>query len=210
MIEVKPAEFQAPFSLRLATYHDLPSIARLFVEAFGAHPVASLSLPLRHKFISAHVAERITLVAVDLATDSAIGFAIGGAHEQLDRARQAFIHSNVVPLALHALVRRSTLLDRAHLRLPGRASRSQRASPGAGHELRYLAVAAGARGCGIGSALLRAFEAEMLLVDQPYFVWVLGERAAAMQFYVHHGFREEYQIDGHVRMIKGRRTPLRF
>ncbi len=41
-----------------------------------------------------------------------------------------------------------------------------------------------------------------MLIDQPYFVWALSERTATMQFYLHHGFREEYRIDGHVRLIK--------
>jgi len=53
-----------------------------------------------------------------------------------------------------------------------------------------------------GSALLLAMEREML-IDQPYFVWALAEKTAAIRFYLHHGFREEYRIDGHVRLIKG-------
>jgi hypothetical protein len=42
-----------------------------------------------------------------------------------------------------------------------------------------------------------------VLIDQPYFVWALSERVSAIQFYLRHGFREEYRIDGHVRLIKG-------
>ena len=204
MIEVEAAEFQAPFSLRSANRHDLPSIAGLFVEAFAAHPASSLSIRLRQEFIAAHARGSGMMVAADLSTDRAVGFAIGGRHEQLDRVRQSFIHGNVLPLALHAVTRPDTYLRGRYLRLPSRTARGRRASPCAGHELRYLAVAAAERGSGIGSALLRAME-DGILIDQPYFVWVLAERAAAMRFYLRHGFREEFQIDGHVRLIKGPR-----
>jgi GNAT superfamily N-acetyltransferase len=201
VIDVEAPEFEAPFGLRFATPSDLRSVARLFAEAFSAHAVSSLSTPLQQKFIALHAQLCVTLVAVELETGRVLGFAIGGRYEQLDRARQAFIHGNVIPLALHALTRRETYRA-AHLRLPSRTSRRERASPSAGHELRYLAVAAGERGCGIGSALLQAMEREML-IDQPYFVWALSDRASALQFYFRHGFREEYRIDGHVRLIKG-------
>jgi GNAT superfamily N-acetyltransferase len=201
VIEPAESDFQAPFGLRLATHSDLRSIARLFAEAFTAHKVSSLSAALQQKFISLHAHLCVTLVAADLETGRVLGFAIGGRHEQLDRARQAFIYGNIVPLALHALTRRETYRD-AYRHLPKRTSRRQRASPCARHELRYLAVAADERGCGIGSALLQAMEREML-IDQPYFVWALSERASTIQFYLRHGFREEYRIDGHVRLIKG-------
>jgi ribosomal protein S18 acetylase RimI-like enzyme len=195
---LEAAEVPAPFSLRAPTTHDLPAVARLFVEAFSAHPVSSLSTRLQHKFIAAHAEEHVALVAAEPLTSRVIGFAIGGRYEQLDRARRAFIYGNVIPLALHRLSRRDS-----GLRLPGRAPRSDRASPSAGYELRYLAVVAAERGCGIGSALLRELESDMLS-DQPYYVWVLAERIAAMKFYLGHGFREEHRINGHVRMVKGR------
>ncbi len=201
MIEVEVPDSETPFGLRLATQNDLRPIACLFAEAFTAHAVSSMSMKLQQKFIALHAQLCLTLVAADLKTGRVLGFAIGGRHEQLDRARQAFIHGNVIPLALHALSRSDTYRG-AYLRLPRRSSRRERASPSAGHELRYLAVAADGRGCGIGSALLVAMEREMLL-DQPYFVWALAERAAALRFYLRHGFREEYRIDGHVRLIKG-------
>jgi GNAT superfamily N-acetyltransferase len=200
VIEVEAPDSQAPFGLRLATQSDLRPIASLFAEAFTAHAVSSLSPALQEKFIAVHAQLCVTLVATELETGRVLGFAIGGRYEQLDRARQAFISGNVVPLALHALTRRDTYRI-YRLRLPSRVSRRQRASPSAGHELRYLAVAAGERGCGIGSALLVAMEREVL-IDQPYFVWALAEKVAAIQFYLRHGFREEYRIDGHVRLIK--------
>jgi len=157
VIEPAESDFQAPFGLRLATHSDLRSIARLFAEAFTAHKVSSLSAALQQKFIALHAHLCVTLVAADLETGRVLGFAIGGRHEQLDRARQAFIYGNVVPLALHALTRRETYRD-AYRHLPKRTSRRQRASPCARHELRYLAVAADERGCGIGSALLQAMQ----------------------------------------------------
>jgi GNAT superfamily N-acetyltransferase len=195
--KLNAAEVSASFSLRSPTVLDWPAIARLFVEAFSAHPVSSLSTRLQHKFIAAHAEEHVALVAADPSTGRVIGFAIGGRHEQLDRARRAFIYGNVIPLALHRLSHRDS-----GLRLPSRAPRSERASHHAGHELRYLAVAATERGCGIGSALLAALEKE-LLSGEPYYVWVMAHRASAMQFYLRHGFREEYQSNGHVRMVKG-------
>lgn len=196
MIEAETPEFQPSFSVRPATFLDLPSIARLFVDAFPAHPASSLTMALQHKFISAHSQECMTLVAADDSTGRTIGFAIGGRPEQLDRARQAFINGNVFPLAFHALRRRST-----YLRLPSRAARSRRGSPGAGYELRYFAVADGKRGRGIGSALLHAVESEMP-AGRAYFVWVLADREPTLRFYLRHGFREEYRINGHVRLIK--------
>lgn len=197
MNKLNAAEVPASFSLRSPTALEWPAVARLFVEAFSAHPVSSLSIRLQHKFIAAHAEERVALVAVAPSTGRVIGFAIGGRQEQLDRARRAFIYGNVIPLALHRLSHRDS-----GLRLPSRAPRSERASLRAGYELRYLAVAATERGCGIGSALLCALEKEMLS-GQPYYVWVMAHRAAAMQFYLRHGFREEYQTNGHVRMVKG-------
>jgi GNAT superfamily N-acetyltransferase len=201
LVEPDAPDFHAPFDLRLANRSDLRSIAQLFAEAFAAHAVSSLSTALQQKFIAMHAQFSVTLVAADLETDRVLGFAIGGRHEQLDRARRAFIYGNIIPLALRALTRGDTYRG-AYLRLPSRTSRRERASPSAGHELRYLAVAADERGCGIGSALLRAMEREVL-TDRPYFVWALSERASAIQFYLRHGFREEYRIDGHVRLIKG-------
>jgi GNAT superfamily N-acetyltransferase len=201
VIEVEAPDSQAPFGLRLATRSDLRPIAALFAEAFSAHAVSSLSTALQEKFIAMHAQLCVTLIAADTETGRVLGFAIGGRNEQLDRARQAFISGNVIPLALHALTRRDTYRG-YNLRLPKRTSRRERASPSAEYELRYLAVAADERGCGVGSALLLAMEREML-IDQPYFVWALAERAAAIQFYLRHGFREEYRIDGHVRFIKG-------
>jgi GNAT superfamily N-acetyltransferase len=200
VIEVDAPDFQTPFGLRLATRSDLRPVARLFAEAFTAHAVSSLSPALQQKFIAMHAQLCVTLVAADLQTDRVLGFAIGGRNEQLDRARQAFIHGNVIPLALHALTRTNTYRG-AYIRLPSRTSRRQRASPSAGHELRYLAVAADEQRCGVGSALLQAMERAML-IDQPYFVWALSERDSAIKFYLRHGFREEYRIDGHVRLIK--------
>jgi ribosomal protein S18 acetylase RimI-like enzyme len=69
------------------------------------------------------------------------------------------------------------------------------------YELRYIAVDPAARARGIGSMLLRTLE-ESFPGSEPFFMWVLAARAAAMRFYLRHGFREDYEVDGHVRMIK--------
>ena len=187
---------QPRFSVVVPTWREVPSIARLFVEAFPSHPAAALATRLQHRFIAAHADEGIALAASELTSGKLIGMAIAGRREQLDRARRTFIYGNAIPLAFQALSPRG-----ASLRAFRRVSGNHVPAPGTGHELRYLAVTSDARGQGIGSALLRTVE-ERLLHEEPYYVWVLAARASAMKFYLRHGFREEYRIDGHVRLIK--------
>jgi ribosomal protein S18 acetylase RimI-like enzyme len=186
----------ARISLRKPDGNDLPAIARLFVETFGGHPIASLPARLQHRFIAAHTEEGLTLLAVDGESGRVVGFAIGGRREDLDRARRRFIYRNAPALLYHALSPRG-----AALRVARAASRRDHSSPHAAYELRYLAVAADERGRRIGSALLAALESG-IFAQRPYFVWVLAERPAALQFYARHGFDREHHIDGHVRLIK--------
>jgi GNAT superfamily N-acetyltransferase len=187
---------QARISVGAPNGSDLPAIASLFVEAFGGHPIASLPPRLQHRFIAAHVEHCPTLVASDGASGRVLGFAIGGRRDDLDRARRRFIYGNALGLAYHALSPRG-----AALRVARAASRREHSSPRAACELRYFAVAADERGRGVGSALLAALESGVF-ARQPYFVWVLAERPAALRFYARHGFDREHQIDGHVRLIK--------
>jgi ribosomal protein S18 acetylase RimI-like enzyme len=187
---------EARISVGVPTGNDLPAIARLFVEAFGGHPIVGLPARLQHRFIAAHTEEPLTLVASDGDTGRVVGFAIGGRREDLDRARRRFIYRNALGLAYHALSPRGAALPVARA-----ASRREHSSPRAGYELRYLAVAPDERGRGIGTALLTALE-DGVFAHQSYYVWVLAERPAALRFYARHGFDPEHQVDGHVRLIK--------
>jgi len=187
---------EATFTVRAPGTGDLAEIARLFVEAFAGHPIAVLSPRLRNRFIAAHIAEGLALVACDDATGCAIGFTIAGRRTDLDRARRTFIYANVVQLAYHAMLPKGR-----GLRAGRGKSRSQHSSPRTEYELRYIAVTSMARGRGVGSALLEALEAGAL-GNRPYYAWVHTERPAALQFYSQHGFGEEYQVDGHLRLLK--------
>lgn len=187
---------QARISVGVPKDSDLPAIARLFVDAFGGHPIVGLPARLQHRFIAAHTAGCSTLVACDGETGRVVGFAIGGRREDLDRARRRFIYRNALNLAYHALLPRG-----AALRVARAASRRDHSSPRAAYELRYLAVAPDERGRGVGSALIAALESG-IFSRQPYYVWVLAERPAALRFYARHGFDHEHHVDGHVRLIK--------
>jgi GNAT superfamily N-acetyltransferase len=186
---------QATCTVRTPAVRDLPEIAALFVDAFSGHPIATLSPRLRHRFIAAHIAERLALVACD-ELDHVVGFTIAGRRSDLDRARRNFIYGNAVELAYHALLPKGR-----GLRVRRSAARSEHASPCTDYELRYIAVSAFARGRGVGSALLAALEAGAL-GNRPYYAWVLAERPATLQFYYRHGFGKEYQAGGHLRLVK--------
>jgi len=181
---------------RLASAGDQSAIARLFVDAFTGHPIARLPKPIQKNFVAAHIDEGLALVDTDPTTGRVRGFAIGGKRESLERARRTFIYRNAVSLAFHTVFQRERVL-----RLPKPGARAHASSPAASCELRYLAVEPSERGRGIGSALLRTLE-QTILREQPYCVWVLGARALALQFYLRHGFRAEFEVDGHIRMVK--------
>lgn len=184
------------FSVRTPGAHDLAEIAGLFVDAFAGHPIAAMPERLRKRFIAAHVAEGLALVACDASTGRVLGFTIGGRRRDLDRARRRFIFANAVHLAYHAMLPKGRAL-----RVRRKSSRSEHSSPCTDYELRYIAVSAFARGRGVGSALLRALEAGAL-GNRPYYAWVLAERPAALRFYYRHGFGKEFQADGHLRLVK--------
>lgn len=187
---------EATFSVRTPGAHDLPEIAGLFVDAFSGHPIAALSPRLQRRFIAAHIAENLALVASDDATGRVIGFTIAGRRADLDRARRNFIYANAIQLAYHAILPKGRAL-----RVPRSKPRAEHSSPTTEYELRYIAVSAFARGRGVGSALLRALEAGAL-GNRAYYAWVLAERPAALQFYYNHGFGKEFQADGHLRLLK--------
>jgi GNAT superfamily N-acetyltransferase len=186
---------EATCSVRTPGARDLAEIAGLFVDAFSGHPIAALSQRLRRRFIAAHIAEQLALVACDEA-GHVIGFTIAGRRADLDRARRKFIFGNVVQLAYHALLPKGRAL-----RVKRSGARSEHASPCTDYELRYIAVSAFARGRGVGSALLHAVETGGL-GNRPYYAWVLAERPAALRFYYRHGFGPEYQAGAHLRLIK--------
>jgi ribosomal protein S18 acetylase RimI-like enzyme len=192
---------EATCSVRMPGVRDLAEIAALFVDAFGGHPIAAMPPRLRRRFIAAHIAEKLALVACDDATGRIIGFTIAGRRIDLDRARRNFIFGNVVHLAYHALLPKGRAL-----RVRRSKARSEHSSPCTDYELRYIAVSAFARGRGVGSALLRALESGSL-GNRPYYAWVLAERPAALRFYYQHGFGKEFQSDGHLRLVK--MPPLR-
>ena len=186
---------EATCSVRTPGVRDLPEIAGLFVDAFAGHPIASLPPRLRHRFIAAHIAERLALVACD-AAGRVIGFTIAGRRGDLDRARRNFIVGNAVQLAYHALLPKGRAL-----RVMRSSARTEHSSPCTDYELRYIAVSAFARGRGVGSALLQALEAGAL-GNRAYYAWVLAERPAALRFYYRHGFGKEFQSGAHLRLVK--------
>lgn len=186
---------QATCFVRTPGARDLAEIAGLFVDAFAGHPVAGLSPRLRHRFIAAHVAEGLALVASD-AAGHVIGFTIAGRRADLDRARRNFIYGNIVHLAYHALLPKGRAL-----RVKRSAARCEHSSPCTEYELRYIAVSPFARGRGVGTALLRTLEAGAL-GNRPYYAWVLAERPAALRFYYRHGFGQEFQAGAHLRLVK--------
>lgn len=188
-----PAE--ARCSVRTPGARDLAEIAGLFVDAFSGHPIAALPRHLRHRFIAAHIAQQLALVACDEA-GRVIGFTIAGRRSDLDRARRNFILGNAVHLAYHALLPKGRAL-----RVRRSGTRSEHSSPCTEYELRYIAVSPFARGRGVGSALLQALESGAL-GNRPYYAWVLAERPAALRFYYRHGFGQEFQAGAHLRLVK--------
>jgi GNAT superfamily N-acetyltransferase len=173
-------------------------LVSIFKEAFRAHPVASLNEELTREFLSAFARSATFLVAYDPAIGVEVGFAVGGVAAVLDRTRAHFIRRNGWRLAGCFLGRRLSvriLLARVRVRrpIPG--------SPYTRYQLRFIAVAPQARGMGIGTMLLAAFE-RTLPLGTAYHAWTLEGPRGAEQFYLGNGFKRGTNVNGHIRMWK--------
>lgn len=69
------------------------------------------------------------------------------------------------------------------------------------YQLRFIAVEGHARGRGVGSALLKAFEAS-LPKGGSYHAWTMQGAHGAEKFYLDRGFRRDLTLNGHVRLTK--------
>lgn len=173
-------------------------IVRIFRTAFPQHPISRLSPALTASMLAAFAADATFLAALDARTGENVGFAVGGEAFQLNRARMKFIRRHFLRIA-GASARSGNLwrLARARVRRTKRVPPAQDAP----YQLRLIAVSPAARSAGVGSALLRAFEAT-LPRGASYHVWILASNAQAERFYRMHGAAPDLEVDGHVRLKK--------
>ncbi len=170
----------------------------IFKQAFKGHPASLLHDELTLAFLRAFAESATFLVARNAATGAELGFAVGGDAEVLDRTRSRFIRTYGWRLAGHFLARRlsvRTLFARIGVR------RQLRAVPNAPYQLRFVVVDPQARGSGIGTTLIAAFE-RTLPAGSAYHAWTLEGARGAEKFYLANGFTPGPNVNGHIRMWK--------
>lgn len=177
--------------------HPSDRIVDLFQRAFPKHPVSRLDASLAVAFLTMFALDATFLVARDARTGQDVGFVVGGRAAQLDNVRRKFIRKHAGRIAF-ASARAGSLWNMLLARINvGKAQPDMNDAP---YQLRLIAVDATARGLGIGSHLLCAFEGTMPAGSR-YHAWTLASDGA-VGFYLAHGFERDASVDGHVRLSK--------
>ena len=175
------------------------SIIVLFKQAFPRHPASLLHPPLTAAFLETFARNGTFLVARDARTGRDLGFLIGGEAAVLDRTRERFIRSHRWRILRSFLKKR--LSPRIVLARIGSRRRAAAAPMPAPYQLRFIAVQDFARGRGVGSLLVQAFEAQ-LPESATYHAWTLAGPEGAEPFYLARGFRRDLTLNGHLRLYK--------
>lgn len=171
----------------------------LFKQAFPCHPASLLHEPLTAAFLDTFARSGTFLVARDARTGCELGFLIGGEAAVLDRTRERFIRSHRWRILRSFL--RKRLSPRILLARIGRRGPAADGPVPAPYQLRFIAVESFARGCGVGSHLVQAFEAR-LPEGAAYHAWTQPGPDGAEGFYLGHGFQRDVTLNGHLRLYK--------
>jgi GNAT superfamily N-acetyltransferase len=170
------------------------AIVEMFAQSFPRHPISRLEPAIGRAFFEAFARNAALFIADDGTHD--IGFLIGGSTAELDATRVQFIRAHAWRIAASS-ARDASLL---RLLLPRvKPAKRFEAAPCAGHQLRFVAVARDARGRGVGSRLVAAFE-ESLAGMPGYHAWTLAGPHGAAGFFSKLGFQRGVMIGEHVRM----------
>ncbi len=173
------------------------AVAGMFAQSFPYHPISRLQPSLARAFLGVFARSAALFVACNDANED-VGFLIGGPTAALDRTRAEFIRAHAWRIAA-ASAGDASLRRLLMLRL--KPAKSFGSAPYAGHQLRFIAVAPDARGLGIGSRLVAAFE-ETLAGVPGYHTWTMSGAHGAAGFFSQLGFQHDMTVGTHLRMLR--------
>lgn len=166
-----------------ATESDLLDVALLHCAVFSDHFLGKLSPQLISRFYASFLKDAMFIVARN-GDDRLQGFLLGGPTETLDLAREVFVRSERLKIALEVLTSPSlwtATLSRLKLRLSPKAQKPSEVST-TPVRLLSIAVSPDSKGRGVAAQLTSVFES--LLKDGTiYGLSVEDKNARAVAFY---------------------------